>query len=115
VCNVEVVSTDEDGECPPTSRLTVGLRARQLWGKVRRYLLVHLAKAYVERQLVLRRGACRRCGSCCALGFRCLHLRGRNECGVYERRYLQCRLFPIDRRDLAEVPGRSCGFWFEDK
>ena len=87
---------------------------RQAWGKVRRFYLSHFVPGYVEKQLKLRRGECRRCGACCTLLFRCPHLRGANECGTYQRRYLQCRLFPIDERDLAEVEGR-CGFWFETK
>ena len=85
---------------------------RQAWGKLRRFWLVHFARAYVERQLVRRQGACERCGRCCELLFRCPHLRGTNDCRVYEGRCLQCRLFPIDERDLADVGGR-CGFWFE--
>lgn len=85
---------------------------RQAWGKLRRFWLVRFAPAYVERQSARRQGACQRCGRCCELLFRCPHLRGTNECRVYERRYVQCRLFPIDERDLADVRGR-CGFRFE--
>jgi len=81
------------------------------WGKVRRFYLCHFRKGYVERMRALRRGECRRCGECCTIMFRCPHLEGRNECTVYERRALQCRMFPIDERDLR---GRfsSCGFYF---
>ena len=100
--------TAEGTVCPENRWL--GLR--QAWGKVRRFFLVHFAPGYVQRQLARRRGACQRCGVCCELWFRCPHLLGTNQCGVYERRYLQCRLFPIDERDLAETQGR-CGFRFE--
>jgi len=81
------------------------------WGKVRRYYLCKFRKGYVERMLMLRRGACRRCGACCSIMFRCPHLEGGNQCKVYERRARQCRAFPIDERDLR---GRfsSCGFYF---
>lgn len=84
---------------------------REGWGKVRRYYLSHYRKSYVERMLKLRRGACRRCGACCSVMIRCPYLKGANECGIYERRFSQCRLFPIDRRDLR---GRfsSCGYYF---
>ena len=94
--------------------LTRGVKLREAWGKLRRLFLVHFAPGYVRRQVGRRRGACRRCGSCCRLLFRCPHLVGANVCRVYDRRYLQCRLFPIDARDLAEVGG-GCGFWFEDE
>ena len=84
----------------------------QAWGKVRRFLIVHFTPGHVHRMLSHRRGACRRCGACCELLFRCPHLRGANACSIYSSRYLQCRLFPLDDRDVAEVTS-GCGFWFE--
>lgn len=99
-------------EAPPVRRQRVGPLG-QAWGKVRRFLIVHFTPGHVHRMLSRRRGACRRCGACCELLFRCPHLRGANACSIYISRYLQCRLFPLDERDVAEVTS-GCGFWFED-
>jgi len=81
------------------------------WSKVRRYLLVHYRRKYVEKMLSLRRGKCLRCGTCCSFMIRCPHLKAHNQCTIYEKRAIQCRLFPIDRRDLR---GRFsvCGYYF---
>jgi len=42
---------------------------------------------------------------------RCPHLKDGNHCSIYEKRAIQCRLFPIDARDLR---GRFsiCGYYF---
>jgi len=81
------------------------------WSKVRRYLFVHCRRKYVERMLSLRRGECLRCGTCCSFMIRCPHLEAHNQCSIYEKRAIQCRLFPIDARDLR---GRFsvCGYYF---
>ena len=86
---------------------------REGYSKVRRYYLGHFRKDYVDKMLQLRRGACRRCGNCCTVMFRCPHLEGDEHCAVYETRAVQCRLFPIDPRDLR---GRfsACGHYFAD-
>ena len=82
------------------------------WGKLRRWYLVHFRPSYVKRMQALRRGECRRCGACCSIAFRCPHLANGNHCTIYEHRYMQCRLFPIDERDLRGR-FRGCGFWFQ--
>jgi len=81
------------------------------WGKLRRYYLSHYRKRYVQKMLAFRRGECARCGTCCSIMIRCPHLEGDNRCKIYDRRYVQCRMFPIDPRDLR---GRlsSCGHYF---
>ena len=86
--------------------------ARLLWGTVRRFLLVRLRPRYVSRQIRRRRGVCRQCGDCCRIAVRCPRLRSLNHCTVYERRPLQCRMFPIDQRDLRDVP--TCAFRFDE-
>ena len=78
--------------------------SRLLWGKVRRFWLAHFRPGYVRRQASRRRGRCARCGGCCSLGLRCPWLSGTNHCTIYERRPIQCRLFPIDERDLRDAP-----------
>jgi hypothetical protein len=80
-------------------------------GKLRRFYLVHYREDYVQGQLALRRGECRRCGSCCRIMFRCPHLRGENQCNIYHCRYKQCRAFPIDDRDLKYLR-HTCGHYF---
>ena len=81
-----------------------------VWGKVRRFLLCHFRPGYVRAQIEKRRGECRRCGDCCGIAFRCPWLEDRNVCGHYEKRWLVCRMFPIDERDLRDVP--TCSFRF---
>ena len=81
------------------------------WGKVRRYLLTHFRPGYVTRMKKHRRGECVRCGSCCAVMFRCPHLEAHNHCARYQRRYVQCDAFPIDARDLR-YREETCGHYF---
>ena len=81
------------------------------WGKLRRFYLVHYREDHVRRHLTLRRGECRRCGSCCRLMFRCPHLGGENQCNIYTCRYKQCIAFPIDDRDLKYLR-HTCGHHF---
>ena len=87
-------------------------RIRRAWGVVRRFWLVHFRPGYVRSQLEKRRGECARCGDCCLIVCRCPFLKGVNECTIYDKRSLQCRKFPIDERDLRDVP--TCAFRFED-
>jgi hypothetical protein len=93
-------------------------RARQVHGKLRRFVSANFRKEDVIASLSLRRGECNRCGACCEILFKCpflkKHLDGTTTCGIYEDRPNQCRLFPIERRDLEEVRG-TCSFYFIEK
>jgi hypothetical protein len=93
-------------------------RARQAQGKLRRFVNSNFRKEEVIAKLALRRGDCNRCGACCELLFKCPFLKkhedGTSTCGIYEDRPNQCRLFPIDQRDLAEVRG-TCSYYFIEK
>jgi len=93
-------------------------RARQVHGKLRRFALVRFRRDEVIESLSLRRGDCNRCGACCEILFKCPFLKKHDDattsCGIYEDRPSQCRLFPIDQRDLAEVRG-TCSFYFIEK
>lgn len=85
-------------------------------GKVRRIWLVHFRKEYVQRQLLLRHGDCRHCGTCCNLLFTCPMLTKRGKCVVYGScRPKSCKVFPIDQRDIDEVSlcGGHCGYHFD--
>ena len=93
-------------------------RARQAQGKVRRFVSINFRKGEVVEQLALRRGDCNRCGACCEILFKCPFLKkhgdGTTTCGIYEDRPNQCRLFPIERRDLEEVRG-TCSYYFIER
>jgi hypothetical protein len=93
-------------------------RARQAQGKLRRFMSANFRKQEVVESLSLRRGECNRCGACCEILFKCpflkKHADGTTTCGIYEDRPNQCRLFPIEKRDLEEVRG-TCSFFFIEK
>ncbi|MGB5986583.1 MAG: hypothetical protein WBG37_14855 [Desulfobacterales bacterium] len=85
-------------------------------GKVRRFWLVHFQKAYVQGQLLARKGDCRQCGSCCNLLFTCPMLTKSRLCFIYGIcRPQACKVFPIDRRDIDEITlcGGHCGYRFK--
>jgi len=94
----------------------------QGWGKVRRFCLAALRPGLVRNRSRLRKGECVRCGACCRLIFRCpaLHFLpdGSASCRYHQVRPMNCRVFPIDERDLTErdlvMPERACGFYFAD-
>lgn len=93
-------------------------RARQAQGKIRRFVNINFHKEEVVAALGLRRGECNRCGACCEILFKCPFLKKHEDatttCGIYEDRPSQCRLFPIEKRDLEEVRG-ICSYYFIDR
>lgn len=93
-------------------------RARQAQGKLRRFVQINFQKDEVIESLNLRRGDCNRCGACCEILFKCpflkKHADSSTSCGIYEDRPNQCRLFPIEKRDLEEVRG-TCSYYFVEK
>jgi len=106
----------------PVPRLGLRLRLKLFAGKARRLYLGFLRRRTVRESIARRAGECRRCGACCRLGYRCQLLVDDGEattCRFHKYRPLNCRLFPIDERDLADrdliVPGIPCGFRFERK
>jgi hypothetical protein len=87
-----------------------------MWGKLRRSFLCLFRKEYVERQELIRGGECVGCGRCCKLVFRCPFLGGTDEnprCMIYDGRPKPCQVFPIDKRDLADV-NYLCSYTFEE-
>lgn len=102
---------------PP--RRTLRTRLLMWWGKVRRFYLGLFRRGYVRRQIENRQGQCRRCGVCCLLGMPCAFLKNHQpitECRIHTARPMNCRIFPIDERDLADrdllAPDLPCGFYF---
>jgi hypothetical protein len=99
---------------PRGASARIGLWLLRLAGQVRRQYLSRLRPGYVRRVRAERRGACRRCGSCCNLTFHCPYLSDETGCLHYEKRTLTCRDFPIDALDLrlTRVP---CGHSFAEE
>jgi len=92
----------------------LALKTVQLRGKIRRFIQAKLRTQDHEVLLHRRSGDCNRCGACCKILYHCPFLRtdaqGQYTCLIYERRFAQCRLFPLHAEDLAEVP--DCSYRF---
>jgi hypothetical protein len=84
----------------------------RLVGQARRQWLSRMRPRYVTEARRRRRGACRRCGSCCDLTFHCPFLTASGPCRIYKHRNVTCRDFPIDARDL-ELTQVPCGHYFD--
>jgi Fe-S-cluster containining protein len=91
----------------------VGLQAR---GKVRRFLQAKVLREETQPLLARRKGECNRCGACCKILFRCPFLgtdaEGQYTCRIYDKRFAQCRLFPLHAEDLREL-GEECSYTFD--
>ncbi len=86
----------------------------KMGNKIRRFILCTTKKEYIQTQEKQRFGECVQCGKCCKLPFRCPFLIGDDNnlrCAIYNGRPGQCRAFPIDERDLADV-NYQCGYFF---
>jgi Fe-S-cluster containining protein len=89
----------------------------QARGKLRRFVQAKLRSEEETATLLGRReGDCNRCGACCKILFRCPFLaedaEGQFVCRIYDKRFAQCRLFPLHAQDLAELGG-ECSYSFE--
>lgn len=96
-------------------------RAVLLWGKIRRFLLGKLRPGYVLRMQAARQGDCTRCGSCCKLLYQCPFLDESSfpaMCTIHETRPENCRIFPVDSRDLTDRNfvqlKMNCGYSFPE-
>jgi hypothetical protein len=92
----------------------ISLMKLQARGKVRRFVQSQFRKQEVHAMVAQRRGECSRCGECCRILFRCPFLCSDGEggylCRIYERRFEQCRHYPIQACDLREV--ENCSYIF---
>ncbi len=94
------------------------VRLKLLWGTPRRLFWNVCRPGYVRVSLAQRSGACRRCGTCCRLVWRCRYYHeddGLPACRLYAGyRPPNCSNFPLDTRDLADrdlvSPNQPCGF-----
>ena len=88
----------------------------QVRGKVRRFVQASILNEDPEPLLEKRRGDCNRCGACCKILFRCPFLgtdaEGQYTCRIYDKRFAQCRLYPLHTADLRELEGQ-CSYTFE--
>lgn len=87
-------------------------------GKVRRFIKATIQqKRTLELVAASRRGQCTRCGACCMILLRCPFLERTRDhqyrCKIYGRHFAQCKLFPMEPRDLAEID-TECGYFFID-
>ncbi|MCR4315047.1 MAG: hypothetical protein NUW37_01720 [Planctomycetes bacterium] len=101
----------------PNANLSFSQKFRLLFGKARRFYLIHFRPKYVEAKLSGREGECGRSGACCKLGFVCPFFDETTEVGfciIHKTRPANCRIFPIDERDIADrnliAPNQPCGF-----
>ena len=93
------------------------LMALQARGKVRRFVQASVLREDPAPLLSRRQGECNRCGACCKILFQCPFLatdeEGQYVCRIYEKRFAQCRLFPLRAKDLLEV--EQCSYTFEEQ
>lgn len=98
-----------------------GTLALLWWGKIRRAALGRVFKGGTRRRHALREGQCKRCGTCCQLGWVCSSLEydeaGVASCVRYDQhRDPTCQLFPTTESDLKDVQrvraGAVCGYRF---
>ena len=88
----------------------------QFRGKARRFVQASVLREDPAPLLEKRRGDCNRCGACCKILFRCPFLgtdaEGQYTCRIYDKRFAQCRLYPLHAADLRELEGQ-CSYSFE--
>ncbi|MEW5807659.1 MAG: hypothetical protein AB1756_09985 [Acidobacteriota bacterium] len=90
-------------------------RTEQAKGKLRRFYKSHFRRKKVWESIGMRRGECDRCGECCKILLRCpflVELDDTTYCRIYEKRFSQCRLYPIEPKDIREIGGK-CTYDFE--
>ena len=100
---------------------TWGMRWAMLNGKIRRFFRGHLNPAKVKDCHSNRESECARCGACCKILFECPYLiedeQGYYSCKIHDKRPLNCRIYPMDMKDIAErdmvSPSTKCGYSFK--
>lgn len=89
-------------------------------GSWRRNLILVFRPGYAKRSIAKRKGACRMCGTCCRIVFKCPHLTKDNKCLKHGtgKKPLECENAPVTQRDVDDFnrfmpDGKRCGFTFE--
>jgi Fe-S-cluster containining protein len=94
------------------------LMTLQVGGKVRRFVQATVLKQDTDALLAKRQGECNRCGACCKILFKCPFLDtdadGQYTCRIYDKRFAQCRLYPLHAKDLLELQGQ-CSYTFAEQ
>jgi len=70
----------------------------------RRRFLIAFRKGYVQRQLLARKGECKRCGLCCYNRKCCFLIRDDDhwDCILHPYKPLNCVHYPVDQKDVDE-------------
>lgn len=108
---------------PVFRRVTLRERLILFWGKIRRFYYHQCNSRYITENHARREGECARCGACCWLAHPCPSLKwddsGLTYCEIHKRRAKNCRIFPIDEKDLADrnliLPNVPCGYSFRPR
>ena len=88
------------------------MKIRKLLNRVRFEALRLFFPSYIEHNIKVRNGECKKCGICCD---GCKFLNNDNSCKVYLDRIAYnplCRPFPIDSLDKKTV-NKNCGYTFK--
>lgn len=97
------------------SRSPAKIFFHQLKGKIRRWVKSRLLTTHHPKKISLRHGECNRCGACCKIIFKCPFYQekeGLGICAIYGRHFVQCRLFPLESKDLIGLE-EKCGYGFK--
>ena len=89
--------------------------SQQAVGKVRRWVKSNFMSGKTKETIAARIGECKRCGACCKIVFKCPFYKekeGRGLCLIYGHHFTQCKLFPIEPKDLIGLEG-ICHYKFD--
>ncbi len=101
----------------PSQEKSVPLKIlyQQAFGKARRWFKTYIYTRQTVQTLSARTGECNRCGACCKIIFQCpfyLEEEGKGSCRIYGQHFSQCKLFPLEPKDLIGIDDQ-CGYKFD--
>ncbi len=101
----------------PSKEKSVSLKIlyHQAFGKARRWFKSYVYTRQTVQTLSARTGECNRCGACCKIIFQCpfyLEEDGKGNCRIYGQHFSQCKLFPLEPKDLIGIDDQ-CGYKFD--
>ena len=77
---------------------------------IRRLLYWHFRRDYVLKSLAKRKGKCSMHGCCSEAG--CKYLKD-NKCTIYDKRPINCRIYPFDKKDMYNSVGYKCEYYWD--